>query len=367
MQLDFLGTLFCAIGVVVAICLSVATDAEAADMVWTDAKTLTLEGKGWKDTKEPYDRLPAKSIGVVPESVTGLATNSAGMVIRFVTDSPNISVKWNLTSSTLAMPHMPATGVSGVDLYVKKGDKWQWMAIGLPQQIENTAQLVGGGSTTLREFALYLPLYNGVSDVQIGTDATSTVKPAPPRKGGNKPVVFYGTSITQGGCASRPGMAYSCILGRMLDIPTINLGFSGSGKAEHEVSDLLAELDPGVFVIDCLPNMQASEVDERIRYMLKAIKARHPQTPVILVENIIYQSAFATSDNPSKTSDKNPVLEKVYKDNSKDWNGKLYYIPCDKLTGTDGEATVDGVHMTDLGFLRMSQVMEPVIKRALGE
>ncbi len=160
-------------------------------------------------------------------------------------------------------------------------------------------------------------------------------------------------------------MGYTAIIGRMLDMPTINLGFSGSGKAEHAMSDLLAEIDAAAFVIDCLPNMQLDQVDERIRYMLKTLKNRHPETPVVLVENIIYQNAFVTTDKPAKSNPMNEVLAKIYRDQAKSWNGKLYYVKCDKLTGTDGEATVDGVHMTDLGFLRYSEVVAPVIRQAV--
>jgi hypothetical protein len=355
------------IAIATALCIGFACQVEAQGPVWTDAKTLTIEGKGWIDTPAFYDRIPSKYVGKISESVTWLATNSTGMVVRFITNSPTISAKWALTSPSLEMPHMPATGVSGLDLYVKHKGKWGFLANGRPAGVENTQTMAGGMPKVDTEYALYLPLYNGVKSVEIGIDAGATIKPAGPRTGGTKSVVFYGTSITQGGCASRPAMAYSTIIGRMLDMPTINLGFSGSGKAEHEASNMLAELDPAVYVIDCLPNMQADQVDERIRYMLSVLKAKRPNTPVILVENIIYQDQFVRTDKPQNTNVMNVTLAKIYKDEAKNWNGKLYYIKCDKLTGTDGEATVDGCHMTDLGFLRMSEVMVPVIKRALGK
>ena len=133
------------------------------------------------------------------------------------------------------------------------------------------------------------------------------------------------------------------------------------------VADLLAELDPEVYVIDCMPNMEASYVDVRIRYLLKVLKERHPNTPVILVEHPIYQYTFISCDNPARGEPKNAVLRKVFNDVKSEWDGRLYYVRCDRLYGTDGEATVDGVHATDVGFLRITKVLEPVIEKALTE
>lgn len=334
--------------------------------VWTDAKSLTLEGKGWTDTPGPYNRMPTKSVGKISDGVTWLATNSSGMVIRFITNSPNIQVKWKLTSDNLAMNHMASTGVSGVDLYLRYKGKWQWAAIGRPSGIENSATLLSGQPNENREYSLYLPLYNGVESVEIGTDASAAIKPAGPRTNNAKPVVFYGTSITQGGCAARPGMAYSAIIGRNLDVQTINLGFSGNGRAEHAMSDTLAELDPSVYVIACMENMDDDQVDGRIRYMLSVLHAKHPTTPVVLVENIIFQNEYIWNPKPG-SNPRNIALAKIYKDEAKNWNGNLYYVKCDKLTGNDGEATVDGVHPTDLGFSRMAKELTPVIKKALSK
>jgi hypothetical protein len=170
-------------------------------ILWYDLRLLDIEGKGWSETQNPYDRLPAKAKGVVPAPVWDLAGNSAGMCVRFVTDATALHARWTLTSDKLAMPHMPATGVSGLDLYVRsEKNKWQWLAIGWPTQKSNSSQLVGGLSPGKREFLLYLPLYNGVLSVKIGIPNGSSLAkgPARPAERG-KPILFYGTSITQGG------------------------------------------------------------------------------------------------------------------------------------------------------------------------
>lgn len=344
-----------------------AGEAEAAApaITWHDATELTVEGRGWTDTASYYNRFPARAKAWANATLWSLAGDSAGMAVRFVSDAAEIHARWKLVNSDLAMNHMPATGVSGVDLYVRLNGEWRWLAVGKPIGQENDETLISNLPAGKKEFALYLPLYNGVTSVEVGVPEGSTIESAPPRPKGIKPVVFYGTSITQGGCASRPGMAYPALIGRRLDVATINLGFSGSGRGEHEVSDLLAELDPSVYVIDAMPNMDPGTVDERIRYMLKVIHAKRPDTPLIIVEHAIFTSAYNAAKGPKASESWNRILRQIYKDNAKDWNGRLHYVKCDKLMGSDGEATVDGVHPTDVGFLRMADVLTPAVKKAL--
>ncbi|HEY3265382.1 MAG TPA: SGNH/GDSL hydrolase family protein [Armatimonadota bacterium] len=354
-----------AMGLSAATCAAQAA-ASGKSIVWHDAAGLTVEGRGWNDTESFYHRLPARAKAIVIPPVWGLATNSAGIVVRFVSDATAIQARWTLNNAELAMNHMAATGVSGIDLYVRLKGKWQWLAVGRPTGQQNEVALISNMPEGLREYALYLPLYNGVSRVELGVPDDAKLDLAPPRARDFKPVVFYGSSITQGGCASRPGMAYPAIIGRALDIPTINLGFSGNGRCEHEVADLLAELDPSAYVIDALPNMDADTVDDRINYLLKAIRAKHPESPVILVEHAIFPSAFNRAKGPEASATWNRALAKVYRDNAPEWNGRLRYVKCDKLMGDDGEATVDGIHPTDVGFLRMAAVLTPAVKKALG-
>ncbi|HEX5103796.1 MAG TPA: SGNH/GDSL hydrolase family protein, partial [Pirellulaceae bacterium] len=181
--------------------------------LWYDVRLLTVEGQGWSaaDLKAPYDRLPAKAEGKVRDAVWGLSRDSAGLCIRFRTDSPTIQCRWTLTKSNLAMPHMAATGVSGVDLYVNV-DGWRWLATGRPTSQLNSAALVSNLPAGKRAYVLYLPLYNGVSSVEIGIANGSDLEALPRDEKRAKPIVFWGTSITQGGCASRTGMVHTAIL-----------------------------------------------------------------------------------------------------------------------------------------------------------
>ncbi len=334
-------------------------------ILWYDIRALGVEGQGWTDTKSPFDRLPAKAEGVVREPVWNLSRSSAGLAVRFVTEATTLQARWSLTSTNLALPHMPATGVSGLDLYVRQDGQWHWLGAGRPSPAKGQTQsatLVTGLPMGRREFLLYLPLYNGVTSVEIGIAKEQRLARADARPAGRqKPVVFYGTSITQGGCASRPGMAHTAILGRRLDCPVINLGFSGNGKMEPEMAALLAELDPALYVIECLSNMSAAEVSERAGPLVQTLRKRHPRTPIVLAEDPTYCHAFLVPDVRQRTLDRRAALRKVYDGLAADKVANLHYLTGDKFYGADGEATVDGVHATDLGFLRLADAYQPVL------
>lgn len=342
------------------------TDA-GKDILWYDLRLLDVEGHGWTETKAPYDRLPAKAEGKIREAVWGLSRHSAGLCARFVTDASAIHARWTLTSDRLAMPHMPATGVSGLDLYVKHDGQWKWLAVGQPKEKTNTATLVGALPSGKREFLLYLPLYNGVSSVEIGLPKAAVLAKADLYASGpRKPIVFYGTSITQGGCASRPGMVHSAILQRKLNYPVINLGFSGNGKMEPEIAALFAELDPAVFILDCLPNMTAPEVAERVEPFVHTLRKSRPDAPILLVEDRTYSNSFLIASQRDRNESSRAELKKAYDRLTTAGVKGLHYLPGEHLLGDDNEGTVDSSHPTDLGFLRQAEAFEAALKPLLG-
>ncbi|HVM50863.1 MAG TPA: SGNH/GDSL hydrolase family protein [Candidatus Acidoferrum sp.] len=330
---------------------------------WTDAHDLSVEGRGWENTQAFYDRLPAKAEGQVPAKVWDLSHKSAGELVRFVTDAQTISVRWALTSPTLAMPHMSATGVSGVDLYVKtEAGRWRWLAVGQPRQQTNEVVLAKGLKPGRREYMLYLPLYNGTARLEIGVPAEAALTIAGPwGSGKRKPIVFYGTSILQGACASRPGMVHSAILGRRFDYPTINLGFSGAGRMELVMAGLLAELDPSVYVLDCLPNMNAQMVTERVEPFVRTLRQAHPTTPIVLVEDRRFPDGFLVASKCAGNDANHAALRAAFKRLKKSGVRRLYYIPGDSLLGEDGEGTVDSSHPNDLGFMRQAEAFARVL------
>jgi hypothetical protein len=335
---------------------------------WYDIAHLNLEGRGWAQTESFYDRLPAKAKGVVREPVWKLGYDSAGMCVRFVTDATIIQARWTLRSETLALPHMPATAVSGLDLYVKtENGRWRWLAVGQPKQFPtNVVQLVKEIPAGKREYLLYLPLYNGVQSVELGIPKDNTLAKAGPwGPGSRKPILFYGTSITQGGCASRPGMVHTAILGRQLSYPVINLGFSGNGKMEPEMADLLAELDPAVYSLDCLPNMTATEVTERVEPFVRTLRKAHPKTPIVLVEDRSYTDSFLVTSKRKRNLDSRAALRAAYERLLAAGTQDLQYLPGEDLLGDDGEGTVDSSHPTDLGFMRQADAFRVVFEKIL--
>jgi hypothetical protein len=340
-----------------------ATYQKGDSTAWYDITLLGVEGQGWNDTKAYFDRLPAKAEKLVRRAVWDLSRQSAGLCVRFVTDAPKIQARWTVTSSRLAMPHMPATGVSGVDLYVKYEGRWRWLGIGQPKELPtNVADLASGIPDGEREYLLYLPLYNGVSSVQIGIPKDRSISKPPARpEDHQKPILLYGTSITQGGCASRPGMVHTAILGRRFDRPVINLGFSGNGKMEPELAALLAELDPAVYVLDCLPNMTAQEVEERVEPFVRTLRKAHENTPIVLAEDRTYANAFLVKAQGERNRTSRAALKKAYEHLTADGVKDLHYLSGDSELGDDGDSTVDGSHPTDLGFERMADSFGKVL------
>jgi lysophospholipase L1-like esterase len=347
---------------------SVAEASADGKVLWYDALSLGLEGRGWTETKAPYDRLPAAAEGKVPAPVWGLGLNSAGLCVRFVTAAETVQAHWVLRSNTLAMNHMPATGVSGLDLYVKTPDRgWRWLAVGRPESADTTTTLVSGMPPGEREFMLYLPLYNGVSSVKLGVPVGSKLGKAPARPPErSRPLVFYGTSITQGGCASRPGMVHTAILGRRLNLPVINLGFSGSGRMEVVLAEFLAQLDPCVYVLDCLPNMTAAELSERVEPFVRILRQAHPATPILLVEDRTYANAFILPGTRARNDSSRGAHKAAYERLVAAGVTGLHYLAGEDLLGDDGEATVDGSHPTDLGFVRQADALEKALRPLFG-
>ncbi|MCD6308927.1 MAG: exo-alpha-sialidase [Candidatus Latescibacteria bacterium] len=347
---------------------AMSSSAPGDSILWFDIRLFGVEGRGWDDTKGFYDRLPAKAENMVRKPVWHLGRDSAGMCVRFVTDATKIQARWDLTSENLDMPHFPATGVSGLDLYVKTyGDHWRWLGVGRPEHFPvNTVTLARGIPREKREYLLYLPLYNGVSTVEIGIGGEFTLETAEPRPADRKPMVFYGTSITQGGCASRSGMVHTAILGRWLNYPVINLGFSGNGRMEQEMADLLAELDPSVYVLDCVPNMNPDMVRERVEPFVKTLRKARPNTPILLVEDRNYTNSWLVQSARAHNTEDHAELRKAYFRLLESGIRNLHYLPGDHLLGHDDEATVGGSHPTDLGFMRQARAFRDALRPILG-
>lgn len=345
---------------------STAVDLPAATdtISWHQVSVWGVEGRGWSDVKRPYDRFPAKAEGVVREKVWDLSRQSAGMSCRFASDAPEIQVRYLLLSPTIARPHMPATGVSGVDLYTLLPEgQWRWLGTTQPREARVAAAIIDNMPREMRTYMLYLPLYNGLDSLEIGVTRGARFEAIPPRK--EQPLVFYGTSIMQGACASRPGMAIPAILGRRLNLPVINLGFSGNGRMEPEVGALLAELDARMYIIDCLPNLSPELTAERTEPLVRQLRAARPTTPILLVEDRIFPNAVVQPERMDGHQKRQAALRKAFDRLRAAGVKNLFYLEGETLLGDDGEATVDGSHPTDLGMMRYADAYERVLRAIL--
>lgn len=333
-----------------------------ADLIWHDLCDLGVEGRGFADTEHYFDRLPARAKGVVRDAVWDLSRHTAGMSCRFQTDASAIYIRYELLNDLLAMAHMPATGVSGVDLYGRVEGGWNWLATTRPASKSIETILADGIAPGFREYLLHLPLYNGVTSMQIGLPKDSTFGPIAPRTA--RPIVWYGTSITQGGCASRPGMAFTNILARRINVPILNFGFSGNGRMEMEVTRFLAELGPCLIINDCMANMTLEGVRERAVPMTKLLREAHPQVPILFLEDRTWSDAPLKPDR-AKLVERTNALREAFDSLRQAGVEHLHYKTGEDLLGQDNEGTVDGSHPNDLGMMRYADVLEPVIRQIL--
>lgn len=334
------------------------------DIDWYNVQDWGIEGKGWKETKRYFDRLPSKAEGVVRDPVWNLSRHSAGMCVNFSSDSPDLYVRYELLKEQLDMSHMPASGVSGLDLYGMDAQGiMRWVSVVRPNAQTIETSMAKGLRPGKRQYKLYLPLYNGVEKLEIGVPKGNNFESVVPRA--ERPILFYGTSIMHGACASRPGMSISSILGRRFRRPTINLGFSGNGRMEPEVGALLAELDPCVFAIDCLPNMNKDTVSERAAPLVRQLKKAHPKTPILLVEDRSFTNTpfFPARQAHHKAS--RAALKQAYRSLLDEGVENLFYLDGDHLLGLDGEAATDGSHPNDLGMVRYADAYEPALRAIL--
>ena len=327
------------------------------DISYFGEDSFLLEGTNIVDSlkENKYDRLPASYKDIVREPVWNLSKNSAGLSIRFLSNSSVISVKWELINN-FSMDHMPDTGIKGVDLYFKNNNTWQYLNTGRPTGFKNEYKLIENMNNELKEFKIFLPLYDGLKSIEIGIENSSFIKR--PEKNNKEPIIFYGTSITQGACASRPGMAHTNIISRKLDRNVINYGFDGNGRMEYPITKLLSELNPSFYVIECMPNMYPPNlVSSNTIPLVDTIRERQPGTPIVLVD--LFSSPLINLDRNMKngTEEMNNALRAEYEKMIDNGYENIFYLETKSALGQDYEGTVDAIHFTDLGFTRYSNFL----------
>lgn len=304
-----------------------------------------------------YRRLPSEIINKVNDGVTGLALHSAGGRVRFATDSSAVYARVKLIGGAM-MNHMPLSGMSGVDFYI---DRIFRGSVRPDSHVQTEYEGGINREKKMSQVTINLPLYNGVSEVYIGVDDDACVD-APEDYCMARPVVFYGSSITQGGCASRPGNAYTSILARWTDADHINLGFSGSALGEPVMAKYIASLTMSAFVMDYDHNAPSLDhLKETHKPFFQIIREAQPTLPVIFITKPDYDS------DPLGNAMRRDIINETYVSAQAAGDRAVYFVDGQSLFGTrDRDAcTVDTCHPNDLGFMRMAETVYPVLKKIL--
>jgi len=334
-----------------------------SDSVYTDAfeDPFRIFGLSLAEEKRLYCRLTQQSLKNFSEPVQYLAWHTSGGRVRFMSDSPFISIKAEIASNE-DMSHMARSGSSGFDIYSGSRENKRYIASVMP--LNGSTSLEGiahAREKAFQEWTINFPLYNGVKKLFIGLQRDSILDKAP-EYSIKKPIVFYGSSITQGGCASRPGNSYPNIISRWLDADIYNLGFSGSAKGEPEMAHYIAGLDMSAFVMDYDHNApDVGHLADTHERFFKIIREAQPLLPIIIISRPDFDKDI--EDNKKRRE----IIYNTYKNAANSGDQHVYFINGELLFGKENRdsCTVDGCHPNDLGFMRMAEGIYPVLKQVI--
>ncbi|MBE7042863.1 MAG: hypothetical protein E7399_05145 [Ruminococcaceae bacterium] len=336
--------------------LRVSREFHKPDAVYRDCREepFSVHGLQWEDG---FYRVPHEVAKETSEGVEILAKHTAGGRIRFRTDSSYVVLSCQMPSIT-RFPHMPLFGTTGFDLYA---DGLFFGTFCMPVELKSGYDAVLElGESKLRDIEIGFPLYNMVTSVKIGLEESAQLLP-PKQYAVEKPVVYYGSSITQGGCVSRPGLSYPSLISTALNIDYINLGFSGSAKGETAMAEFIAGLDQSLFVMDYDHNAPSVEhLEQTHEPFFRIVREKNPHLPVLFVSmpDIRY--------NPIAPG-KREVIRKTYENAKKAGDNKVWFIDGETLWGEEhwDACTMDKCHPNDLGHFRMAQVIGTMVKEIL--
>lgn len=368
---------------VVCLLMAAATIAPAArgdenpEKAWkyVDAQELRVINKGWDNTLGPYTRIPAHLKDSVRPDLWERSQCSSGIGLRFATNSSRIGVRYNLLWNTHLI-HMADTGLKGTDLYVHEGDSvWRHVNTNRPyivkghedEKLVESVYLSNADTTRMSEYMIYFPLYDGVTSLQVKVDSAAVVSCGSPELiSPDTKIVAYGTSILQGGCASRTGMAPTNILGRELNCEVVNIGISGEGKMDAVMAREMVKIPAKVFLFDPVPNCTEMMCDTLTYDFVRIFLEERPDAAVVMLEGPMYPYSRYDSYFGSYLPAKNAAFRRNYDRLREDYPGaKLYYVTSEGLDGPEDDGTVDGIHLTDLGFRHYADKLRPVLEGVL--
>jgi len=361
----FIGLVYFVFCAAELVCQSSPATFSDTSFYYSDAKDLEVIGQ--LPGAANFDRLPAEAVNKVSKEVWWLSKNSAGISVRFISNAPVIKVKWLTRNFDLSLQSQALTAVKGLDIYCKIKDTWQYVGLGVGSRLRiNEAVLIEGMDTTSKEFLVNLPLFCETEKVEIGVPRGFTVSKPKDKFSDQLPVVVYGTSITQGGAAGRPGMAYPSMLARYFKRNIINLGFSGHGTFDPQMAEFILSADPQLVILDCAPNSPPLVISKNLPVLVEALKSKKPTLPILIVEGPMREDAYVKTALFKMVMEQNEALKKTYAAMVKKGIGNLFYLPAKYPLGNDHEGTSDGIHPNDLGCYRMFEFMkDEIIKMKL--
>lgn len=346
---------------------------ESADGKWLwrspDVEPISINGLAGYELDGVYRRLPLKTPVPLPGAVNRLADCTAGGQIRFRTDAKRLAVRVVVAGSA-RLDHMAATDQCGFDLYIGPFGNKNYVATARPGLGKTCYESLlfdfTESTSQIRDVTINFPLYQAVDSIYIGTECGAKVY-SPESYQSDYRVLFYGTSITQGGCASRPGLAYTNILSRNIPLEFFNLGFSGSGKGESEVAIAIREIErPACLVLDYEANCTTERYMDTLLPFIHIYREVHPMVPVLVMSRIPYaRDRFEKEkyDDWIKRKQFAKDCVKVLRQEGDQW---LHFIDGSQLFQHRWhEFTVDGVHPNDLGFMTIASALEPILKETL--
>lgn len=340
------------------------------DIYTPDSPSFLLTGLPFRKRGEPFHRFPADfDLSFSPHLPT-LATHTAGAALHFASDTEKVFLHAKVGGCRMC--HMAQRGSMGFDLYVGKNQTKVFCKSSSfsPDDKEYSCELFSVPKRLMREFTIYFPLYSSVESVEIGL--TQGAKVAPPAPFADpRPIVVYGTSITQGGCVSRPGMLYSSMLGRLLKRPVYNFGFSGNGKGEKVIAEKLSTIsNAAMFILDYDDNARPPLLEKTLKEFILTLRKKHPSTPILALSTEPKSAeAFDPFDSDYASRERllyTAIHERIQQELREEGDENIYFLDGQRLYGPDyDEFTVDGAHATDLGNYHIAHNLAPLVERIL--
>ena len=355
--------------------VSLAVSADALPgFRYEDASKFRIINKGWDNTSEPYTRLPQAYMDSCRKDQKWLYDHSSGIAVRFATDSKRIAAQWNLKNN-FHMQHMAMTGIKGTDLYRlnEETGKWEYVNTARPQEKNFKADSIQSKlyvdymDGEMHEYMIYLPLYDGINWLQIGVDsAAQLIQPQVDNPRSMGKIVVYGTSIQQGGCASRTGMVPTAMIQRDFNLECVNLATSGQARMDFYIAEAMASIEDAIcYVLDPVPNCTKDRCDTATYDFVKILRTLRPEVPIIMVDGLMYPYTRHDSYHAEYLPQKNECFRRGFDEHVAENAKGMYYMTHEGQTGPDMEGTVDGIHLTDYGFRAYADLLEIHLKEAL--